>query len=152
MWLSPGQQLSPGLWLLRAPPPADPEGVQLHARLHPLQQRQALRSHRNNWDSQRWFKTCLFWIFVTVWICFLRTGELSCTIWIPAASATATEAAPMIRPSLTPRPSWREVEVMGGTVRLQAKLQAGAAHRQAGQGDKEAERKMIFLCYVLMFY
>ena len=59
----------------------------------------------------------------------------------------------MIRPSLTPRPSWREVEVMGGTVRLQAKLQAGAAHRQAGQGDKEAERKMIFfmLCsYVLL--
>ena len=36
---SSGQQLSPGLWLLRAPSPADPESVQLHARLHPLQQR-----------------------------------------------------------------------------------------------------------------
>ena len=38
---------------------------------------------------------------------FLRTRELSFTVWIPAASATAIGAAPPARPSLMPRPSLR---------------------------------------------
>ena len=44
---SAGEQLPAGLRLLGADLSADPARVQLHARLHPLQQRPALRHHRH---------------------------------------------------------------------------------------------------------